>query len=257
MTAARTARRSTLRHGTCHLHLAARRGGDRGCGRDPARRRPAAPRGGRAERAHPQALARGRPPRRRDRRGGARPPLRRHVHIGAGPDSLAGLAEHSFMDVLQRRPNAPSIVVGEGAVTRPDGAAVLAAAASARPRDRRAHRASGPASASCTRRRAAWAGSTWASCQLGRTARAAAMLATMLAEPGVVLLMGADDIAVPNGVAGRTVRLHGPSRRPGRACRRHHPASGLLHREVRHVRQSRGARAVDQPGHLRARRGEG
>ncbi|HVV43535.1 MAG TPA: NADH-quinone oxidoreductase subunit NuoG [Nitrobacter sp.] len=51
-------------------------------------------------------------------------------YIGAGPDSLADLAagKHSFADVLKGA-KAPIVLVGLGATQRPDGAAVLAAAA--------------------------------------------------------------------------------------------------------------------------------
>src|SRR3569833_3084879 len=51
-------------------------------------------------------------------------------HIGAGTDTLADLAagKHSFMDVLKNAKN-PIILVGAGAASRHDGAAILAAAA--------------------------------------------------------------------------------------------------------------------------------
>ncbi|MEO1206185.1 MAG: NADH-quinone oxidoreductase subunit NuoG [Pseudomonadota bacterium] len=50
--------------------------------------------------------------------------------IGAGPSSLKDLAEgsHAFADVLKSAKN-PMVIVGSGAVTRPDGTAVLALAA--------------------------------------------------------------------------------------------------------------------------------
>jgi len=51
-------------------------------------------------------------------------------HLGSGPKSLAGLAKtkNGFMDALKAA-KAPAIVVGAGALTRADGAAVLKAAA--------------------------------------------------------------------------------------------------------------------------------
>jgi NADH-quinone oxidoreductase subunit G len=52
-----------------------------------------------------------------------------YEHLGAGPKSLAGLAKSKsdFMTAL-RSAKAPAIVVGAGALTRPDSAAVLKAA---------------------------------------------------------------------------------------------------------------------------------
>jgi NADH-quinone oxidoreductase subunit G len=52
-----------------------------------------------------------------------------HDYIGAGPQSLTELSEgrHSFADVL-RAAEKPMVIVGMGALARPDGAAVLAAA---------------------------------------------------------------------------------------------------------------------------------
>jgi NADH-quinone oxidoreductase subunit G len=52
-------------------------------------------------------------------------------HLGAGPASLAGLtrSKSDFVTALKGAQN-PAIIVGAGALTRPDGAAVLAAAAS-------------------------------------------------------------------------------------------------------------------------------
>jgi len=53
-----------------------------------------------------------------------------YTHLGAGPETLADLAagNGAFFDVLKAAQK-PLIVVGQGAVARPDGAAVLAAAA--------------------------------------------------------------------------------------------------------------------------------
>ncbi|KZK76231.1 NADH-quinone oxidoreductase chain 3 [Pseudovibrio sp. W64] len=51
-------------------------------------------------------------------------------YLGAGPDTLADLAsgKNAFAEVLKNAKN-PMIIVGEGAIAREDGAAVLAAAA--------------------------------------------------------------------------------------------------------------------------------
>jgi NADH-quinone oxidoreductase subunit G len=53
----------------------------------------------------------------------------RYDHIGAGPDALAALAEgtHPFAEILKTAKN-PMIVLGAGALARPDGAAIHAAA---------------------------------------------------------------------------------------------------------------------------------
>src|ERR1700744_31993 len=53
-----------------------------------------------------------------------------HDYIGAGTDSLSGLAagKHSFADVLKAAKN-PIVLVGAGALARQDGAALLALAA--------------------------------------------------------------------------------------------------------------------------------
>ncbi|HEY0436966.1 MAG TPA: NADH-quinone oxidoreductase subunit NuoG, partial [Phenylobacterium sp.] len=53
-----------------------------------------------------------------------------HDHLGAGPQSLAvlGKSKSAFLDALKGA-KAPAIVVGAGAMTRPDSAAVLKAAA--------------------------------------------------------------------------------------------------------------------------------
>ena len=51
-------------------------------------------------------------------------------YLGAGPETLAALARHSFADVL-RKAERPMILVGAGALARGDGAAVAALAAKA------------------------------------------------------------------------------------------------------------------------------
>ena len=50
------------------------------------------------------------------------------THVGAGPDSLAGLAEHSFMETL-RGAERPMVLVGAGPLAAEGGDGVLAAAA--------------------------------------------------------------------------------------------------------------------------------
>ena len=53
----------------------------------------------------------------------------RYEHLGAGPQTLPGLLDgaHGFAETL-RNAARPMIIVGQGALARPDGAAVLAAA---------------------------------------------------------------------------------------------------------------------------------
>jgi len=53
-----------------------------------------------------------------------------HTYLGAGPDTLAEIAagRHSFAEVLKAA-SRPLVIVGMGALARPDGAAILSAAA--------------------------------------------------------------------------------------------------------------------------------
>ena len=51
-------------------------------------------------------------------------------YLGAGPETLAAIARHSFADVL-RKAQRPMMLLGAGAVTRGDGAAVASLAAKA------------------------------------------------------------------------------------------------------------------------------
>ncbi|KQP10714.1 NADH dehydrogenase [Methylobacterium sp. Leaf99] len=53
-----------------------------------------------------------------------------HTYLGAGPDTLAEIASgrHSFSEVLKAASH-PLVIVGMGALARPDGAAILSAAA--------------------------------------------------------------------------------------------------------------------------------
>jgi NADH dehydrogenase/NADH:ubiquinone oxidoreductase subunit G len=55
-----------------------------------------------------------------------------HDYLGAGPDTLAEIVsgKHPFAETLKNAER-PLIIVGQGALTRPDGAAVLALAAKA------------------------------------------------------------------------------------------------------------------------------
>jgi len=53
----------------------------------------------------------------------------KYAHLGAGPETLAELAEgrHAFAEAL-RKAQRPMLILGQGALARPDGAAVLALA---------------------------------------------------------------------------------------------------------------------------------
>src|SRR5690606_39883377 len=53
-----------------------------------------------------------------------------HEHLGTGPQTLAEIAagRHSFMQALDEA-RRPMVIVGSGAIARPDGAAVLSLAA--------------------------------------------------------------------------------------------------------------------------------
>ncbi|MBO1021025.1 NADH-quinone oxidoreductase subunit G [Methylobacterium sp. SD274] len=53
-----------------------------------------------------------------------------HTYLGAGPETLADIAvgKHSFSEVLKSA-SRPLVIVGTGALTRPDGAAILSLAA--------------------------------------------------------------------------------------------------------------------------------
>jgi NADH-quinone oxidoreductase subunit G len=52
-----------------------------------------------------------------------------YAHVGEGPDAFAGLSSgaHGFAEILKNAKK-PMIILGQGALARPDGAAVLAAA---------------------------------------------------------------------------------------------------------------------------------
>ena len=108
--------------------------------RDPDRRRQSAPRGAGAQRPHPQALARRRSAGRRHRRG-RRPDLRLRASR-----RRSGLADAIWPTATAtssrccRRPKQPLIIVGQGALSRADGAAVLGLAAQARAGGRRGQR---------------------------------------------------------------------------------------------------------------------
>ena len=88
-----------------------------------------------------------------------------YEYLGAGPDSLSRLVagEGSFFETVKAAKR-PLIIVGQGALWRENGLAVLSAAAQARARRRRRSPTTGTASRSCTRRRRVSVVSISASC---------------------------------------------------------------------------------------------
>ncbi len=175
--------------------------------------------------------------------------------LGAGPDKLAGLgvADAPDGDFAHTLPDAkkPMLIVGQGALARPDGAAVLAAA----------WKLAGDIGALTPE---------WHGFNVLHTAaaRVGALdlgfvpgpggkpLAQMLAD-GVDLLwlLGADEFAHLTHRRQHLRRLPGPSRRRRRRARRRDPARRGLYREARHLRQHRRPRAAWFPRRLSAGRG--
>jgi NADH-quinone oxidoreductase subunit G len=184
-------------------------------------------------------------------------------YIGAGPRSLEELAagKHRFAEVL-RGAERPMIIVGMGALRRPDGAAVLALC-----------RAIAEDFAMV---REGWNGFNLLHTAAGRVG--ALELGFLPGEGGrdlegilsgaeageveAVYLLGADEIDMSrlggrdrHEPAGRRLRhLPRPPRRCRRAPRRRGAAGRGLHRKERHLRQYRGAGAACQAGGLSARR---
>ena len=207
-----------------------------------------APRGGGAQRAHPQALA---------RRANSRSALigekvdltYPYDYLGAGPDTLAELAagKHSFAEMLKSAER-PLIIVGAGALARPDGAAVAALAAKA--------------AIELGAVKEGWNGfrvlhtaaSRVGALDIGFVPGEGGLDAAAMAKAGaldVLFLLGADEIDV---AARRLRRLHRHPWRQRRAPRRRDPAGRGLSGEIRPLRQHRRPRADGQPRQLPARR---
>ena len=134
------------------------------------------------------------------------------------------------------------VIVGQGALARADGAAVLSLAA-------RIGLASGVGKDGWngfnvlhTRRRAASAASTWASCR----ARAATTRRQMVAKGATrrsSVLLGADEIDL-DGTRTPSSSIWAPMATPAPHRADVDPAGRRLHREERHLRQHRGPRAA-------------
>ena len=175
--------------------------------------------------------------------------------LGAGPADArrARRGRHDWAETLKAAKH-PMLILGQGALRRPDGAAILALARALR-RERWAWCArTGTASTCCTRRRRGSAGSISASCR----GRAGAMSRGILAgcetgEIDAVYLLGADEIDMRR-LGTRLRHLSGPSRRRRRAPRRRRAAGRRLYREGRDLRQHRGPRPARPPRRLPAGR---
>ena len=121
------------------------------------------------------------------------------THIGAGPESLSTLGDHSFMETL-RNAERPLVIVGTGAVARENGAEVLAAA--------------GKLVADLGGLNDDWNGlavlhtaaSRVGGLDLGFVPGEGGMdAASMLADADVLFLMGADEIALDGRKQGQTL----------------------------------------------------
>ena len=118
-------------------------------------------------------------------------------YLGAGPETLAELAagRARFAETLQGAER-PLVIVGQGALARPDGAAILAAAARSPRRSARSTTA-GTASACCTRRP-----SRVGALDLGFVPGEGGLDAPAMAAAGaldVLFNLGADEIEIAPG----------------------------------------------------------
>ena len=194
-----------------------------------------------AQCAHPQALARRRPQDRRHRRA-----RRSHLRL-----RLSGRRHRHARGAswIMRRPRCKRQIwlVGQGALTRPDGAAVLSAVAKAAVST--GALADGWNGFSVLHTAAARVGGL----DLGFVPGDGGVTAAAMADGGVdvLFLLGADEIDVEPRAVRRLYRHPWRSRRPPRRC---HPAGRRLHREVRHLRQYRRPGADGGPRRLPARR---
>ena len=205
--AARTARKLDPALGRAQLPLQPDHRRHRAGRRDPDRRLQSAPRSGGAQRPHPQALAAA-------------------ATFTIGADRRAGRSDLSATTIsaparrrspTSRRASTPSrkmlaeakrpmVIVGQGALARPDGAAMLALAAQdRRPRRRRATTA-GTALRCCTRRRARRRPRSRLRAGRGRPRHVGMVAAAAAGELDVLFLLGADEIDM-NALGERLRRL--------------------------------------------------
>ena len=177
--------------------------------------------------------------------------------LGAGPETLAALArgELAFAEVLRQAKN-PMLILGMGALARPDGAAVMSLAASLAQElglikdDWNGFNVLHTA--------AARVGGLDLGLVPGQGGRDVAGIldGAQSGEIEVVFLIGADELDTSR--PRRRVRgLSGPSRRSGRPGGGRDPARCRLHREERQLGQYRGTPAARQAGGVPAGRGQG
>ena len=172
--------------------------------------------------------------------------------LGAAPSLLTDLhhGTHDFGKVLAAAKK-PMIIVGQGALARPDGGAILAAAW----------------------RLAAQVGALsqdWHGFNVLHTAAGRVGALDLGFVPGpngkstddmlgggvdLLWLLGADGFDPARLASGHVRGLPGPSRRCRRAAGRRHPAGRGLHRKVRHLREHRRTPAAWLHGGLSAWRG--
>jgi NADH-quinone oxidoreductase subunit G len=128
-------------------------------------------------------------------------------YLGAGPDTLAELVagKHSFAEVLKKAEH-PLIIVGAGALTRPDGAAVAALAAKAAIEMGAVKEGWNGYSVLHT------AASRVGALEIGFVPGQGGLNAAAMAKPGaldVAFLLGADEIDVPPGAFVVYIGTHG------------------------------------------------
>jgi NADH-quinone oxidoreductase subunit G len=128
-------------------------------------------------------------------------------HLGAGPETLAGIVDgsHSFAQVLKDAKK-PLIIVGQGALSRPDGEAVLALAAQAAVTS--GALAEGWNGFSVLHTAASRVGAL----DVGAVPGEGGLDALAMAQPGaldVVVLLGADEIDVAPGAFVVYIGTHG------------------------------------------------
>ena len=180
-----------------------------------------------------------------------------YEHLGDGPESLAALAagEHPFADVLKAAER-PMMIVGMGALTRPDGAAVLAQARALA--EATGMIADGWNGFNVLHTAAARVGGLDLGFVPGEGGRDTAAICEGAGSGAIRLLylLGADELG---SRAARELlrRLPGPPRRFRRAHRRRDPAGRRLYREARHLRQPGRPAAAGLRGDGAARRCQG
>jgi NADH-quinone oxidoreductase subunit G len=128
-------------------------------------------------------------------------------YLGAGPDTLTALVagKHSFAETLKKAEH-PLIIVGAGALTRPDGAAVAALAAKAAIEMGAVKEGWNGYSVLHT------AASRVGALEIGFVPGEGGLNAAAMAKPGaldVAFLLGADEIDVPTGVFVIYIGTHG------------------------------------------------